>query len=211
MTGLLSDMKARLKTTIGAPISKVVQPGPAHFAMIEKSALYNLDQLMGVDMQAARIVISLIRLMEPGSGGVVVASNKALQELLGVSESTVARAMRTLIKGHWVQRIRIGGAYALAVNKEVAWVGPRGQIDHAVFQATVIAARSEQDEAALNPGKLRQIPMAHPNEAVLAVGQEPDPPSQGLIEGTEPIARTGDAADRAELERRGQLRIEELP
>jgi hypothetical protein len=209
VTGLLSDMKARLKTTIGAPINKVVQPGQAHFAMIEKSALYNLDQLMGEDMQAARIVISLIRLMEPGSGGVVVASNKALQELLGVSESTVARSLRTLIKGQWVQRIRIGGAYALAVNKEVAWVGPRGQIDHAIFQATVIAARSEQDEAALNPGQLRQIPMAHPNETVLAVGLEPDPPVQHMIEGTEPVALTGDAAERAELEQRGQMRIEE--
>lgn len=188
-------MKARLKTAVGAPLSQVVQPGPAHFAMIEKEALHNLDQLMQQDMQAARIVVSLVRLMEPGSGGVVVVSNKALQEMLGVSESTVARAMRTLISGKWVQRIRIGGAYALAVNREVAWVGPRGQIDHAVFQATVIASRSEQDEVALNPGKLRQIPMAHPTEGVLAVGKEPEPPAQGMIEGTEPIALTGDAAE----------------
>lgn len=207
VTGLLSNMKARLKTTVGAPISKVVQPGQAHFAMIEKTALYNLDQLMGVDMQAARIIVSLIRLMEPGSGGIVVASNKALQELLGVSESTIARAMRTLIKGQWVQRIRIGGAYALAVNKAVAWVGPRGQMDHAIFQATVIAARSEQDDVALNPGELRQIPMAHPDEGVLPVGLDPDPPTQGLIEGTEPFAVTGDAAERAFLEKHGQQRL----
>lgn len=183
-------MTTRLRTTIGAPITQVVQPGPAHFAMVEKTALYNLDQLMTEDMQAARIIVTLIRLMEPGSAGVVVISNQALQDLLNISKSTVARALRTIIQGQWAQRIRIGGAYALAINKEVAWVGPRGPHQQAIFQATVVATRSEQDDAALNPGKLRQIPMAHPAEQLLAIGQEPEPPAQHMIEGTEPIAHT---------------------
>lgn len=178
----------RLKAFEGSPISQVIQPGQAHFAMIEKAALHNLDQLMQEDMQAARLVMSLIRLMEPGSGGIVVASNKSLQELLGVSESTIARALRTLVKGHWVQRLRIAGAHALAINKAVAWVGPRGQMDHAVFSATVIASRSEQDAAGIDPGKLRQLPMALPGETVLPVGQT-EPPAQELIPGTEQVAR----------------------
>jgi hypothetical protein len=189
MTGIQSIMK-KLKAVIGSPISQVIQPGRANFAMIEKVALHNLDQLMQEDMQAARLVMSLIRLMEPGSGGIVVASNKSLQELLGVSESTVARALRTLVKGNWVQRIRVAGAHALAINTTVAWVGPRGQMEHAVFQATVVASRSEQDEYALNPGELKKIPVAHPTEAVLPVG-ETEPPAQELIPGTEQVARMG--------------------
>ena len=194
----------KLKAVSGGPLSEVVQPGPATFAMVEKVALHNLDQLMQEDMQAARLVVSLVRLLEPGSGGIVVASNKSLQELLGVSESTVARAMRTLVKGHWVQRIRIAGAHAIAINKTVAWVGPRGQMDHAVFNATVIASRSEQDAAALEPGELKQIPVAHPYEAILPIGIEPTPPSQRGLDGVEPaIARHQD-----ELEARGQQRLE---
>lgn len=225
MTGTQSIMK-KLKAVEGSPISQVVQPGRANFAMIEKVALHNLDQLMQEDMQAARLVMSLIRLMEPGSGGVVVASNKSLQELLGVSESTVARALRSLVKGNWVQRIRVAGAHALAINKTVAWVGPRGQMEHAVFNATVIASRSEQDAAGINPGELRQLPMALPGEVVLPVGQT-EPPAQELIPGTEQVARmadpeTGEIPDpwahlrglppeeamKAELERRGQGRLE---
>lgn len=178
----------KLKAVDGSPISQVVQPGRANFAMIEKVALHNLDQLMQQDMQAARLVMSLIRLMEPGSGGIVVASNKSLQELLGVSESTVARALRSLVKGNWVQRIRVAGAHALAINKAVAWVGPRGQMEHAVFNATVIASRSEQDAAGINPGELKQLPMALPGEVVLPVGQT-EPPAQELIPGTEQVAR----------------------
>lgn len=180
--------------------------------MVEKAALHNLDQLMQEDMQAARLVVSLIRLMEPGSGGVVVASNKTLQSLLGISESTVARALRTLTKGRWVQRIRIGGAYALSINRTVAWVGSRGDLDHAVFSATVIASREEQDAIALDPGELRQIPVAHPAEMALPHGAEPPPPSQPGLSGVEPaVARTKGGDDdeqiRRELEARGQQRL----
>lgn len=198
-----SLMTQRVKVVSGAPLQQVVQTGSAHFAMIEKVALHNLDELMQKDMQAARLVMSLIRLMEPGSGGVVVISRAAIAELLGVSMPTVQRALKTLVEGAWVQRIRIGGAYALAINKTVAWVGPRGQMDHAVFNATVVASRAEQDKYGLDPGELRQIPIAHPDEYVLPVGVEPDPPSQRGLDGVEPaVAHPG-----IELEKRGQGRL----
>ena len=35
-------------------------------------------------------------------------------------------------------------------------------MEHAVFNATVIASRSEQDAAGINPGELKQLPMALP-------------------------------------------------
>ena len=196
----------KLKVVSGSPLSEVIQPGPATFAMVEKVALYNLDQLMQEDRQAARLVVSLVRLLEPGSGGIVVASNRSLQELLSVSESTIARAMRTLVKGHWVQRIRVAGAHAIAINKTVAWVGPRGKMDHAVFNATVIASRSEQDAAALEPGELKQIPMAHPYDSILPVGVDPTPPSQRPLDGVEPVV----ARHQKELEARGQQLLKEI-
>nr|CRY96872.1 hypothetical protein [uncultured prokaryote] len=177
-------MQSRIKAASGAPISTVVQPGPAHFAMVEKQALHNLDSLMREDMNAARLIVSLIRLLEPGSGGVIVISRKSIQELLGVSESTVARCLRTLSSGGWVQRMRIGGAYALAVNKAVAWVGPRGEMTQAVFNATVVASRSEQDETALNPPALKQFPMTQAGESILLSG-DADPPTQEIIPGFE--------------------------
>lgn len=197
-----SELQPKVKAVMGAPITQVIQPGPAHFAMIEKTALFNLDDLMQEDMQAARLIVSLIRLMEPGSGGVVVISRASMAELLGVSLPTVQRALKTLVGGRWVHRLKIGGAYALAVNKAVAWVGPRGDLSHAVFSATVVASRSEQDAAGIDPGELRQIPMARHGEGVLAVG-EVKPPAQELIPGTEPVATFAQ-----ELEARGQQRLE---
>lgn len=154
--------------------------------MIEKTALFDLDSLMNKDVHAARILIALVRHLESGSDGVVVVSNKGLQEILNVSESTIARALRTLIAGNWVQRMKIGGAHALAVNKAVAWVGNRGAMNRAVFSATVIAVRSEQDEIALSATKLRQVPITQEGEHVLPVGTEPEPPAQQLLVGLEP-------------------------
>ena len=154
--------------------------------MVEKQALHNLDNLMRQDMNAARLIVSLIRLLEPGSGGVIVISRKTIQELLDVSPSTVARCLRTLSSGGWVQRMRVGGAYALAVNKTVAWVGPRGEMDRAVFSATVVASRSEQDEAALNPPVLKQFPITQLDESVLPTG-EANPSTQELMRSFEPV------------------------
>ena len=220
-------MQPKIKATLGSPIQQVIQPGPAHFAMVEKQALANLDELMQQDMNAARLMVSLIRLMEPGSGGVVVISRKAMQELLGVSESTVKRCIRALVTGKWVHRLRIGGAYALAINSAIAWVGPREKLHHAVFRATVIAAASEQDDHGIDPGELRQLPMSRPGEYVLPTG-EATPPAQEAIPGTEfappagadlpnPFAgMTQDQIDaertriyQAGLEARGQLRIDQ--
>lgn len=185
-------MTQRLKAVSTASKPKeVVSYGAAHFAMIEKHALKNIDDLMQTDMQAARLVLSLIRLLEPGSGGVIVISRQGISEMLNVSMPTVQRSLKTLVEGCWVRRIRIGGAYALAINQDVAWVGPRGELSHAVFQATVVAARSEQDDAAMSTKPLKQIPMAQPHEEIIAVGQEPNPPHQPELDGIQPpVART---------------------
>lgn len=175
----------RLKPQRGASLSEVVAPGPATFAMVEKQALANLDELIQKDTHAARLIISLIRLLESHGGNVVVISNKAIEELLGVSRSTAMRSLRTLKEGNWVQRIRIGGANALAINKAVAWVGPRGEMQHAAFVATVVASRSEQDAETLQSITPKQLPAVLAGEIPVQIG-DLNPPAQEIFPGMEP-------------------------
>ena len=134
--------------------------------MIELTALEGIQGLISRAPQAARLLVSLIRRMSPGSAGVVVISREAMREILGVSMPTVERALRVLITEGWVHRIRIGSASALAINRRVAWMGPRGEIQHAIFDATVIASRSEQDELSLNPPPMQRVPILAPGEAL---------------------------------------------
>ena len=167
--------------------------GHVHFAMVELLALEGLGDLIGRAPQAAQLLVKLIRRMTPGSSGVIVVSRETMRELLGVSLPTVDRALKVLVNEGWLQRIRIGGAYALAINRQVAWIGARGDIQHAVFDATVIASRTEQDAIALNPPPLRTVPVLHPDEDLLPVESGMDLPSQPELDGIEPLAVVGDA------------------
>lgn len=160
---------------------------PITWAQIQLAALEDLRGLMRRAPKAAELLLALIERMRPGSGGVVVASRETMRELLGVSMPTVERALRVLVAEGWVQRMRIGSAHALAINDRVAWVGSRGDLPHAVFHATVIASRGEQDAMALNPPPARRVPMIDAGDQVLAVGPGLDPPSQPELEGLPPV------------------------
>ena len=168
---------------MGAPITQT-----HHFAMVELQALEGLGDLIDRAPKAAKLIVSLVRRMSPGGGGVVVVSREAMKELVGCSMPTVERALRLLIEEGWVQRIKIGGASALAINRRVAWAGSRGDIRHAVFDATVIASRSEQDAVALNPPPMRHVPIIQQGEDVIPSGEGSDPPVQQLLDGVPPPA-----------------------
>lgn len=189
-----SPMRLKASRTIGQPIT---------WAQITLAASEDLRGLIGREPKAAQLILALIERMEPGGGGVVVASRTTMAEIIGASVPTVARALHVLMSEGWVQRIRIGGAPALAINHRVAWVGSRGNIQHAVFGATVIASRSEQDAIALDPPPMRQVPVMRRNELPLMDGPGMEPPSQPELEGVPPVV-----GFQTELEARGQMRID---
>lgn len=187
--------------TTKAKQEDVISHGVMTFSMIEKQALLDMDRLIAKEPTAARVLNHLIRLTEPGSGGVVIISRATLGKMLAVSDPTVGRAIRVLVEGRWIQRMRVGGAYALAVNRSVAWTGPRGKMDHAVFSAVVVASRAEQSEDALASPDLCRVPTISPGEMVIPTG-DAEPPAQELIPGTEPVLTA-----QAQLEARGQGRL----
>lgn len=173
-----SDVRLKATQARGRPIT---------WAQINLDAAEDLRGLMRRNRWAAELMLSLIQKMEPGSGGVVLVSRETMRELLDCSMPTVDRALKTIITEGWAQRIKVGGASALAINHRVAWVGPRGDIQHAVFGATVIASRSEQDAFGLNPPPMRPIPIIRPDETPLTQGSGLKPPSQADLEGVPPV------------------------
>jgi len=185
---MTSDLRLKATRMMGGPIT---------WAQLNLEAAEDLCGLMRRNRWAAELILTLITRMEPGGAGVVVASRETMRELLGCSMPTVDRAMRIIIDEGWAQRIKIGGAHALAINSRVAWIGPRGDLPHAVFSATVIASRSEQDAIALNPPPIRTVPVMRQGEHPLMVGAGQPPPSQPDLPGTPPVVAVA-AADRVE-------------
>lgn len=182
--------------------SQLGAPRIGTFAMVSDEALCELDGLIKSHPMAARLLTKLVRHLPAGTSGVVVASRQSLAELMDCSIPTIQRAISVLKGGGWVQSMRVSGAYALAINARVAWRGDRGDIPMAVFSATVIAARSEQDEDGLNPPPMKTVPITYSNEQVIASEPFAKPPTQMRVEGMEPSIQT-------ELEARGQLRIDQ--
>jgi len=212
----MMDKTTNLRLSASQKMGQPITPH-AHFAMVELKALEGLSSLIQRAPRAAQLVTQLIRRMRSGSGGVVVCSRETMRELLQCSMPTVERALRVLIEEGWVQRVRIGGAHALAINHRVAWIGSRGNIQHAVFDATVIASRSEQDAIALNPPPLRSLPIIQNGETVLPFGEGESPPSQPFLEGLHPSLSTNinpetgeilqPISEAQQLEKLGQKRL----
>lgn len=192
-------MVMKLRPANGASLDEVAYSGPMTFAMVEKQALLEMDELIASEPTAARILNHLIRLTEPASGGVVVISRATLAAMLRVSDPTVGRAIRTLVEGKWVQRMRIGGAYALAVNCSVAWTGPRGDIERAVFNAVVVASRAEQESDALQPTDLRRVPSKLPGGYVLPTDKASSS-APGAVPSAELVPEVGAKASADQVE-----------
>lgn len=176
--GKAKDVSVKATQAMGSPIT---------WAQVSLAAMERLADLTRRAPKAAQLVQLLVAKMQAGGGGVVVASRTTLAELMGTSLPTTERALALLMREGWVQRIRIGAVPALAINARVAWVGPRGQIDHAVFQATVIASRTEQDAMALDPPSMAQVPVVNADELALPEGAGLPPPSQPSLPGLEPV------------------------
>lgn len=176
-----SAVRLKATQTIGRPIT---------WAQLNLEAAEDLRGLMRRNRWAAELVLALIERMEPGGGGVVVCSRETMRELLECSMPTVDRALKTIITEGWAQRIKVGGASALAINSRVAWVGARGDLHQAVFAATVIASRSEQDAFSLNPPPMRPIPVMRAGDEPIMVGRGQTPPSQPDLAGVPPVVAT---------------------
>jgi hypothetical protein len=160
---------------------------PITWAQISLAASEDLRGLIDRQPKAAQLILALIERMQPGGAGVVVVSRTTMAEMINASLPTVDRALRLLADEGWVQRMRVGGAFALAINHRVAWVGDRADIQHAVFSATVIASRSEQDALALSPPATRYVPTLHADETALLAGDGLSPPSQPDLPGIDPV------------------------
>jgi len=147
-----------------------------------------------------------------GQQNAVVVSQKVLAELLGVTDRTIRNALADLSAGNWIQVVRIGKGReaAYVINDRVAWGQPRHQLPLSLFSATIVADARDQDETALSGPELRRIPMLYAGERQLPAGPGEPPPVQEQLEGIEhELPTREDALHREELERRGQLRIED--
>jgi hypothetical protein len=110
----------------------------------------------------------------------VVCSYKTLQEVTGLSRTSVAKGIKLLKEDNWLDAVKIGNATAYCVNERALWQAGRNQRQYAKFSATVIASASEQGSDYHNRAKtkLTHVPVIESNEITSISNDRLDPPDQ---------------------------------
>lgn len=132
---------------------------------------------------AAALVHLLCRLA--GDDDTVVASQRVLAERLGISKSTINRALTIAAAANYIEIIRLGatatGACAYRLNSRVHWTQNSAGKSGSAFRAVVLASADDQPAIASTP--LRRIPVIRRGEIQTAVGPGMSPPSQPGLDG----------------------------
>mgnify|MGYP001259565727 CR=1 FL=1 len=199
------------RTPVPPAIGVPAKNKPGQWVQTERKAHEAWANLIARKPSAAMLLHHLVAQM--GHQNAVVVPQKVLAKLMGRSIDTVQRAIRDLEAERWIQVVKMNGPGTVAayvVNDRVAWGQPRDQLRLSVFSAAVVADADDQDPLTLEHSDLRRIPTLYPGERQLPTGPGEDPPSQPNIDGLEPnlpAIQAGDAADRADLEAKGQGRL----
>ena len=92
-TTMEKDLKLKVSQKIGSAINPRMR-----FAMVELDALEYMGELIKRAPNSAQLLVKLIRMMSPHSGGVIVVSRETMREIMGCSMPTVDRALKLLME-----------------------------------------------------------------------------------------------------------------
>jgi len=93
-------------------------------------------------------IVLLFLLGEMDMYNAVVCSYKVLQEALGMSRATVARAIKALKDTNFIAVYKSGTTSLYTVNKTVAWRSWGTNYKYAKFDAKVLISEAEQEKLA---------------------------------------------------------------
>lgn len=151
------------------------------FVQLSRRYLRNWRELIKTNALAAEIMMFLVEkaTTRGNTTNAIVCSYKVLEEISGYSRPSVARAIRVLKDGNWIQAVKIGNAHAYALNEKVVWREANNKRQYAIFSATVVSAASEQDAGFIeDKSKLNRVPMLSSGEVISIDDEYLPPPDQ---------------------------------
>ena len=115
------------------------------FTQVYPKGWSRLQHLIRTNPSAARLYALLAEHIDP-DGGVVVAAQTVLAELLGVNERTIRRLTKALEEQGAIVRIRVGaGTYAYALDPAEIWKAWDMSKDHAVFRTRTLVGKKGEN------------------------------------------------------------------
>ena len=150
------------------------------FVQVYPKGWARLQSLIRTNPSAARLYALLAEHIDP-QGGVVVAAQQVLADLLGVNERTIRRLTKQLEDELAIIRIRVGsGTYAYALDPAEVWRAWDAQKDHAVFRTRTLVSKG--GENAMIKRRLQVMIAEQRGEPELPLGDDFDPETGEVFE-----------------------------
>lgn len=147
------------------------------FYMMSREAEKHMRALQRQSPNGALIFSILRQHMQIGTNTVTI-SNKVLAKILGLSRSTISRAIKVLKENNYVSVVKSGSTNCYTVNQRIAFSGHPGQ-RQAVFNSVVVAHECEQEENWDSIEPMKSMPVFMDNERpYLNTSDELPPPDQ---------------------------------
>jgi len=118
----------------------------SNFYQFNRAQTKNVILLASRYPKAQTILLFLLDQMDEYNA--VVCSYKVLQEALGMSQATVARAIKVLKDTNFIAVFKCGTANLYSVNKTLAWSSWGTNYKYAKFDAKILISETEQIELA---------------------------------------------------------------
>lgn len=153
------------------------QTDNSNFVQVSREYLRDMRKLARKSPVSHEILYFLVEHMGRMTNA-VVCSHKVLQEVTGVSQRTVARAVKILKDDNWIDAVKMGNSTAYCVNERAFWQAGRNQRKYAIFSATIIASETEQDSDYHEKAKhkLTHIPIVEERERISVDDTQTLPP-----------------------------------
>jgi biotin operon repressor len=187
---------------------KPIRPDERDFVQYTRGYLKDQRSMARRSPAAWQVFTLLVERMNKGNA--LVISQATMAQILGYTRTTINSAVKLLEAEHWLQVVKIGQANGYLINSKVVWRDHSGK-RYGTFNAQVVVSEDEQSRPVEDWEniELRHVPVLRNGEIPVLTDEDLPPPDQRELLPPDSIEfpKSNDAADRAELERKGQLRL----
>ena len=112
------------------------------FAQLNRKNITHIISACAADKQAVRLLLFIIEHMDKFNA--LVCSYQVFQEQLGISQPTVARAIKYLKEHGFIAIYRSGMSNVYVLNDDLAWTNHGDKHKYCKFPANIMLSASEQ-------------------------------------------------------------------
>lgn len=114
------------------------------FAQLNKKAIPNIIKASQENPKACQVLLFILMHMDKLNA--LVCSYQVFQERLGLSQATVARAIKYLKQNGMIAVLRSGSSNVYIANPDIAWTSSGDKVKYCQFPANVVLSSSEQEK-----------------------------------------------------------------